>query len=237
MSAVVVSALLPLKASVVVDFTTAGWYSNQGVAPTNTPGSDNYFAAGEFHGNQFEDFFNFNLLNFTGTVTSATITITNRQDTIPAVSPNASDTYQLSDSTANPANLANGTATFGIVGVNPYGSFSADFNTITDGEQFTITLDAAAITALNAAIGTGTFTTAGAVTTAAGSNDYLFVGEGGGATLPLAGDVFLSLTGTVQPTAGPAPEPASLVLTGSALIGLGWFALRRKTAPGPSRLG
>ena len=131
-------------------------------------------------------------------MTAATITITNRQDTIPAVSPNSSDTYQLSNSTATAANLAAGTATFGITSATSYGSFTGNFNSLTNGQQIVITLDAAAITAINAAIGSGTFSTAGAVTTASSGNDYLFVGAGGGATQPEASDVFLTLTGAQQ---------------------------------------
>jgi hypothetical protein len=37
-----------------------------------------------------------------------------------------------------------------------------------------------------------------------------------------------ALTDTISQIAAPTPEPASLTLLGSALIGLGWFVRRRR---------
>jgi len=210
-----------------VNFSTAGWYSN--ASSTDAPVSNNYFA-GLMNGFLYRDFFTFDLTGQSGTFTAATLTVTNRQDTIPAVSMNTSDTYSVYTTNSTVTALNNGTAGYAnVVTGSPVGSISTNFNNLTDGQQLVITLSSAEVAAINSLIGTGVLSIGGQVSTAnvtsfnaaATTNDYLFVGAGGGATPPQAGDVFLTLTATSA-----VPEPGTLILFGSAMIGLCAFRLR-----------
>jgi hypothetical protein len=207
-----------------VNFSTAGWYANVGA--NDRPSQTNYFV-GLFNGNSFRDFFTFDLTAQSGLYTSATLTITNRQSAqVPATSPNSSDTYSVYATNASVAALNAGTALYtDLVSGSPVGSVTTNFNTLTDGQQIVISLSAAEVAVINSLIGTGVLSIGGQVDSAVSGQNYLFVGAGGGATQPLAGDVFLTLS---NESAGSVPEPGSMILLGSALLGLGALQFRRK---------
>lgn len=187
-----------------------GWWSNGG-GHSNT--NANYFV-GETGGSEYRNFFTFDLSSLTGTVTSATLQL---QGTRRCASPNATESYGLFDvSTASSTlSTSNGpdTGIFDDLGTGTsYGVFNVNMATCNNTLSFT--LNAAAISAINAAIG-GYFSIGGALQDLNGTSDqYLFGFSGGPQNLILD-------TASV-------PEPGSLGMFGLGMAGLGLIFLNRR---------
>jgi hypothetical protein len=197
------------------DSTTGGNAKGAG-GPTNL----NYFA-GQFPtngGNDYNDYFVFNISGLTGSIVSATLTLDDSGTGAVAGGPLTYNVGSVSDpassvSSSNPSltiynDLASGTLYGSEAGINAAGNV-------------VITLDAAALTALGSA-GSG-FVFGGYITPIAdASNHYLFTNPNP-ANDPT--DVQLSIV----TTSSSVPEPASLTLVGLGLLGFGLAARKRRS--------
>jgi hypothetical protein len=165
-----------LGGTVTVNATDAGWWDSTGA---HTATNKNYFVGQS--GNQYHDYFVFDLGGLApGLLTGAQLRISNPSTGYS--SPFASDVYTTFDESTPLASLmATGTGQTGIF--NDLGSGTTYGSTIvssaSNGQTVATTLNAAALAALNGAIG-GPIAVGGAITTLVGSNtQFLFANTGG----------------------------------------------------------
>jgi hypothetical protein len=179
-----------------------GWWS-----PTifNLPGNTNY-VVGNSSGEQFNDFFSFNVAGLSPTVTGATLSLTEHTASTSTSETSENVTFgsvaipeatliqvQNNPSAAIYNALGSGT-TYGVLNV-PLG---------TSLNILTLTLDGSAVADINAAI------------------------VGGG-----TGDGFFTVGGTLSPATATTPEPATFTLIGigvTGLLGYGWWQRRKLAA-------
>jgi hypothetical protein len=166
---------LILNGTTILRATTTGWYDQTGTNDTNGPGISNYIAgvcgsSDACSGNNFNynDFFVFNLASVVGPITSAQLSIGN-PTTDGYVNPAPSEVYNSWDVSTSIATLI--AAQSGQLGIyNDLGSGvlfgSTTVTAAADGTQVLINLDAAALTAIQAAEG-GSWAIGGSVNSAA----------------------------------------------------------------------
>jgi hypothetical protein len=156
--------------AIVLNATNTGWYDQTGAGNSAESALNNYIAGicGSSDGCSgddlnYHDFFVFNLANLDNTITSAELSIGN-DATDGYINPNPSETFDVWDVSTVITTLVAGSG--GVSAFNDLGSGtlygSTSVNAGDDGTQVTITLDSAALAAINAAEG-GNFAVGGAV--------------------------------------------------------------------------
>jgi len=230
-------ALGSISGAVTINALDSGWFTTDG---THTGANNNYIVGQQVFGNnpfsQFRDYFTFGLPAGTGTIIGAELRILN--PTGGYSSPDPTETYSLFDVSATPAaldanRLANdptGMAIHADLGSGTvYGSrvFSAADNNTT----VAITLNADAVAALNAAIGS-TISFGGAITSLAGTAAQVVFAFSNGAAgtvqlvLQIAADDWYSITmpntaNTLRlETSTPGDGPGQFANTLNPVIGL-----------------
>jgi len=202
LTAILLSCIPALADTFTLSTANRGWITSTGTS-NGTSGANSYYTGIDFSynaGAELRDWFSFDLSTVSGTITSATIQVASGTY-IPYQT--TSETLQLTSVAAQDfADLGTGT----VYGTQVYSAAE-------NAQTVTITLDAAAITALNNNAG-GTFELGGRLTslqqTAPGTaNEAIFSTVSGD---PAQVQLVLNTTGTGGGGQGNAPEPASMLL-------------------------
>ncbi len=207
-------ALTQANAATVLNDVARGAYNDSGVFGTGGSGtpSGNY-VTGMYTGagqNEYRSFFGFDLSGVTGSITGASITITTAGFGGGAASADVGF-FDYSGSYSALIGNSGGVAAFNDLGNgNLYGSQIVSTST----SGFTIVLDAAALTDLNAAEG-GTFVAGGALI-GAPVGTFVF----GGSSFDPPTQLTLQIVSV--------SEPGTFALLGSALLTLGALVTRGK---------
>jgi hypothetical protein len=193
---------------------------------TRDPNNDSYFV-GTIGGGVFNDFFVFDLGGVNGTITSAQLQLFEPDGGYS--SDLASETYDVG-SVSTPIATLIATQT-GAAGLAIRDDLAAGtlYGTVTttaadDGTVITITLNAAALAALNAS--ENMQIAFGGTLPGATGDEFIFGGSDNHGT-PNPGDGHVVLALEVTPVGATTPEPATWALMILAFVGLGFTARRR----------
>jgi len=205
------------SATFTIDATDSGWYDSTG---GHNSSDQNYFSGG-FNSTTYRNFFVFDLSSVSGTISSVTLRVTDRNNSPTGFPTNGNLTYTNYDISTSIATLTAGgagqVATFAdLGGGTSYGSVVI-VNPANTTQTIDVALNGSAILAIQALVGTGQFAIGGAITPNATDADGAFVDFNAQSDLR-------QLIIETRDDAG-IPEPSTYLL-GAA--GLSYLFLRRR---------
>ena len=204
-------------ATYTIDYTDSGWYN---ASSGHNPSNDNYIVGNCCGTGEYRNFLVFDLTGVTGTIVSATL----EAESPSTLTPDPSETWTLYDVTTPVATLVAGGVSAAIF--SDLGSGTSYGNvTVANGYTgiVTVTLNANAIAALNAAKGSSIAIGGALSTLGAGSDEFIFADSFGGYVRRL----------TIQTVATPVPTMNEwgmiIFMVFAGLVSLYYLRRQRKT--------